>query len=136
MLLALILFEKALRSFGPEEMSDGMVGAWVDNEIPHSSLRQLGQIRSPKHGEFSHFLLVDSVDVPVPIFRGCDSDPKFMGVLHKRLTPLGHIFRQFIDRVGLDGFDLVFGWLDWLVVPLKESGANWNRWKSNSPQIL
>ena len=46
-----------------------------------------------------------------------------MGILDKSSAPLRHIFRQFIDSVGLDRFDLVFCWLNRLVVPLKESGC-------------
>ena len=46
-----------------------------------------------------------------------------MGISDEVLAPLGHVFRQFFDIVGFDGFDLVFWRVDGLVVPLEESGC-------------
>ena len=65
---ALVGFRKGFSSLSPEEMSNGMMSAWVDEKITHSPSGQLRQIGPPKHSELSCLSLVGSVNVPVPVF--------------------------------------------------------------------
>ena len=68
MLFALVGLKKGFGSLSSEEMSNGMMSAWVNEKIAHSPFGQLRQIGPPKHSELSCLSLVGSVNVPVPVF--------------------------------------------------------------------
>ena len=84
------------------------MSSWSDCKVAHVAFREGVDVGTPEHSEAWNWFIIDSINMPVVIFGGCEFHPEFGSIFQEFFAPVRKVFRQISHIIWINQMLLIF----------------------------